>query len=670
MKVNCAIWMFRLLAVMTTKVLVMGQPPTSGTIGGVVGTDQPAPPTPAVITLTAAPPPTSGTPEDVGTAQPPTLGGGGVVITVPTEPPPTSGNIEVSVFEDVNCDGVGDFPVPGLTMTLFDQSGTVIATALTSVDGQYSFLVPLDSAGAFDGTVVITNNPNTFVVNAGVGDPNAMAVALNSGQLVSTGNDFVLSSTDPTLCPPLALLGATIKGTVTVDLNCDGSGDQPIAGVEIQLCDENGNVLASTETESATGEYEFTDVPGDSTYIVKQVSTVGLYRDLGDADGGDPNSITVVLAGDLVSIGNYFIDTQCEPFPATIRGLVLEDLNCNDVGDVPLGDVPIQLLDENGGVVATTLTSSDGEYAFFNVPAELAYMIQQTNLPGFTDVGDFDGGDPNLITLTVAEGEITQNYNFIDKSGCDQVPSTTLGAVIGGRVSDDRDCDDKGDLPISGCVVQLCDEKGNIVATTVTSSLGEYEFEGLRAGTFVVKQVNLLGFDDVSDVDGGDPDRISVRVTRNQVSAGNDFVDTSMCDKAIPFIHFAYPGYVEPPYFQKYEDLLGQDYMKRCVKRQTPPKDGDTCRRLPKACLFGEQTCPDGSVEPTTRCNCQDGVWSCEDFQCPTIDASCPIDSPRSDPVFSVCGTDLTCAYGAQDCCGSDVPSFAQHVYVTNACTK
>lgn len=45
----------------------------------------------------------------------------------------------------------------------------------------------------------------------------------------------------------------------------------------------------------------------------------------------------------------------------------------------------------------------------------------------------------------------------------------------------------------------------------------------------------------------------------------------------IPFLHFAYPGYEEPLYFQEYEDLLGADYMKRLVSGAMIPHVMEAC---------------------------------------------------------------------------------------------
>lgn len=76
-------------------------------------------------------------------------------------------------------------------------------------------------------------------------------------------------------------------------------------------------------------------------------------------------------------------------------------------------------------------------------------------------------------------------------------------------------------------------------------------------------------------------------------------------------------SYEEPSYFQRYEDLFGAKFLKRCKKRRNPPTPGDACQRVPKTGLWGSQMC-NGVEEPTTQCTCRDSIWSCEEFNCPT----------------------------------------------------
>eukprot|EP00545_Synedropsis_sp_CCMP1620_P002863 CAMPEP_0119013700 /NCGR_PEP_ID=MMETSP1176-20130426/8785_1 /TAXON_ID=265551 /ORGANISM="Synedropsis recta cf, Strain CCMP1620" /LENGTH=497 /DNA_ID=CAMNT_0006966809 /DNA_START=104 /DNA_END=1597 /DNA_ORIENTATION=+ len=117
------------------------------------------------------------------------------------------------------------------------------------------------------------------------------------------------------------------------------------------------------------------------------------------------------------------------------------------------------------------------------------------------------------------------------------------------------------------------------------------------------------------------------------------------------FIHFSYTGYQEPQYFSMYEDLLGDEVLKRCVRREYPPEDGGSCRDRRKVCLWGKQRCADGDLEPTTRCNCHDDSWGCQSFFCPTLDAVCPATDPSAlDPMEVICKTDMKCDYGEANC--------------------
>ena len=54
--------------------------------------------------------------------------------------------IEGTVFHDVNNNGVldgGDVPLQGITVTLRDADGNVVATAETNEDGEYGFVVTI-----------------------------------------------------------------------------------------------------------------------------------------------------------------------------------------------------------------------------------------------------------------------------------------------------------------------------------------------------------------------------------------------------------------------------------------------------------------------------------------------------------------------------------------------
>jgi serine-aspartate repeat-containing protein C/D/E len=120
---------------------------------------------------------------------------------------------------------------------------------------------------------------------------------------------------------------------------------------------------------------------------------------------------------------------------------VLEDLDHNGTGDTPIAGVTVVLKDASGAPIATTTTDANGNYSFANVPAG-NYTVEQTNKPGFTDVSDIDGGNPNSIAVTVTPGATNPGNNFIDER---------LPGNISGTVREDLDNNNTGDtrLPAS-----------------------------------------------------------------------------------------------------------------------------------------------------------------------------------------------------------------------------
>jgi uncharacterized protein (DUF2141 family) len=120
----------------------------------------------------------------------------------------------------------------------------------------------------------------------------------------------------------------SIRGQVVVstDANCDpDDGEPPIAGVQIDLLDAKGQVVATTHT-NANGEYVFTDLrPGE--YAVREHQPSG-YFDL-DAHVGDGGGVRLTsnLLGDIaVGSDQHFTNYDfCEGPPAEISGYVFID---------------------------------------------------------------------------------------------------------------------------------------------------------------------------------------------------------------------------------------------------------------------------------------------------------------------------------------------------------
>lgn len=206
-------------------------------------------------------------------------------------------------------------------------------------------------------------------------------------------------------CPPgtvyyvptaLCVPTASVSGTVTGDTNNDNIGDTDLSGVPIKLLDSSGNIFATTTTDS-NGNYILTDIP-PGNYNVMETNIVSFPFDVSDTDLGDANmiAVTIVPGSPVDSTNNNFVDELSR----VITGVVLEDLDDNNTGDVPIVGVTITLFDESGVIVGTTLTDTTGRFRFEAPPG--IYTVQQTNLgdEDFADVSDTDTPALNGTTLT------------------------------------------------------------------------------------------------------------------------------------------------------------------------------------------------------------------------------------------------------------------------------
>ncbi|QDV58092.1 MSCRAMM family protein [Rosistilla oblonga] len=441
------------------------------------------------------------------------------------------GTISGYVHVDTDGDCIRDpdeLRLSGVTIELYDESGTLIATTTTDTLGRYEFtdlapgeytVVELQPAGYFDGDQHAgTTGGDDSVVNR------ISRIPLAAGQ-DSEANDFCE-------LPP-----GSISGYVHVDTDGDCVRDPDellLSGVTIELYDNNGTLITTTTTD-INGRYEFTDLaPGD--YTVVELQPTGYYD--GDqhagTTGGDDSVINrisqIPLAAGQASESNDF----CELPPGTISGRVHVDSDGDCVLDPEeelLANVEMQLYDADGTLIATTLTNANGFYEFTDL-APGSYSVIQVQPNGYFDgdqhAGTTDGDDSGLNSI-VSIG-LLANQNSLNNDFCELPP-----AMISGYVFQDGDVrllsqvpepeDLRGisdglrtgdDTPLAGVTLELRNVLGqaflgeNALPGTyadgpirvVTDANGFYEFTGLRSGTYHIYQIQPDGYIDGLDTAG------------------------------------------------------------------------------------------------------------------------------------------------------------------------
>ncbi len=342
------------------------------------------------------------------------------------------GIISGTVTADTDNDDIGDVPLDNITITLLDSSNNPVATTTTDASGFYEFANLL----AGDYTVVQTDLAGYQSIT-----PNSVPATVLPDE--TTTVDFV----DEQL--------GEIAGCVHEDLNGDGSGDQAIPGVTIELyTDPNADgdpadgVLFSSTTTDSFGIYRFENTPPGS-YVIVQTQPSG-FLDSSDADvtsddpaspadaaNGDPldNRIPVTLAAGETDDGNDFIEVR----PATLSGRVLADINGDSTGELPLSGVTLTLLNDLDDVVATTVTDGNGDYSFANLYPG-TYRIVETQPAGYASVADADGGNPDVIgdvtPVLLAPDANSSGHDFIERAAPGYFYDVLSGLILsGGSVS-------------------------------------------------------------------------------------------------------------------------------------------------------------------------------------------------------------------------------------------
>jgi hypothetical protein len=370
-----------------------------------------------------------------------------------TQPAGSVGAIGDRVWVDHNGNGVqdaGEPSVAGVTVTLYNAAGTVIATATTDINGFYLF--PGLTAGnytvgfsnlpagfgfsgqnkggnaATDGdanpatgrtqTVVVTGGTTNTTVDAGI------RLGLPSG-LGSLGNKVFYDL-------PGGVAGQQDAGelgvaNVTVQLYLDANGDGSITGAE-------QTAIANTTT-NALGEYLFAGLNGGTYQVgfsnlpVSYTLTVKDAAGISDDEDSDGNPVNTAVNGNPAVAGKSYTDlislAQGEDnlsvdlgllTPAntnTLGDFVWFDANGNGVQDVAESGVPgvmVTLYNNAGTAIAVTTTDASGQYLFTGL-ADGNYSVGFTNYPAGFDFtvksasNDLTGSDADRVsgrTATVA----------------------------------------------------------------------------------------------------------------------------------------------------------------------------------------------------------------------------------------------------------------------------
>ena len=391
---------------------------------------------------------------------------------------PTLSGISGTVFEDLDADGVleaGELGIAGVTVDLLDAGGSVVATAVSDGAGAYSF------PGVPDGDYSVRVTDQAAVL-----DGYTLTSALDEVPVTVSGSDVTGVDFGYVREP----LTASIAGSVWYDIDADGvrqGSESGLSGVTVELLDAMAMVIATTTTD-ANGNYVFPGLPA-GTYSVS-VDTLTLPAGLVSTTGGDVTAPITLSEGETFNGADLGYATPAGT--VALGDSVFADADgdgIQGIGEVGIGGVTVNLRDSMGMLLAAAMTASDGSYLFVGfAPAEYTVEVDPAALPPNYDTTPTNGLISRDFDLSGGGNLLHADFGF--------APTAATGS-IGDTVYLDNDGDGMQDVGEPGLVdvtIDLVDSMGNLVATAITDTNGNYAFTGIADGdyTLVVTDINQV----------------------------------------------------------------------------------------------------------------------------------------------------------------------------------
>ncbi len=372
---------------------------------------------------------------------------------------PGEGVIGDTVWLDRDGDGLYDpgEGLEGVRVTLTDPGpdgilGTDDDTTrdtFTDENGNYSF-GKLQPDGSYRVTVDTTTLPPgvTNTVDPDGGANSTSVVTLTPAAPINLNQDFAYRD----LSNP-----NTVGGTLWEDRNADGTldGTEPtrFAGVTVVLRNANGDIIATTTTDS-NGDYLFSGLP-DGTYTIDVTDDGNTLNGYWKSDGSnagannnsqvDPYTVTVSggqtnLTGDFGyyikpgSTGNWIWLDNADPDPNNCGPNDCNQMGVQDPDEVGIPNVKVTMTIAwpNGDTtVLTTLTDANGFYSFDNLLLDEDYNGIGSGEPTYTI--SVDTNQPALAALISSPIEGAGLESPIPPDLDSNNPAGTLATAIQGQ---------------------------------------------------------------------------------------------------------------------------------------------------------------------------------------------------------------------------------------------
>lgn len=419
------------------------------------------------------------------------------------------------VWNDLNQNGIqeaGENGIAGATVTAVTPYWQQMAATVTDADGNYSLaLNPGDYRLSFQTTSGYTFSPakqgSDPALDSDVTEPSYTSVfTVNSGDQPLDFDAGFYQHTDITY---------QLGDRIWEDENCNGIQDggewnKGIANVSVDLLDANGNVVASTVTDSG-GQYLFGNLV-DGAYKIHVHAPAGYFFTVADKPDIFANSV-FDSNGDSkllnLSAGDYGYNKDAGLYrKGAIGSTVWNDQNQNgiqDAGENGMAGVTVKLVDIShyNTFIRTTVTDANGHYGFDSIDLD-NYAVKVYAPAGYEYTQALVGTDAMLDSNVDDKGFSTPINNWVSGFQALNVDAGLIYAPEKPKVQDrvwhDQNLNglqDAGEAGIAGVTVKLLDSslENVLLQSVLTDANGYYRFDNVDFGHYTVQVVAPSGYE-------------------------------------------------------------------------------------------------------------------------------------------------------------------------------
>jgi hypothetical protein len=232
-----------------------------------------------------------------------------------------------------------------------------------------------------------------------------------------------------------------IKGTTWLDGNSDGieqGTETKVADVQETLLDSSGNPVIYTNSISdgsftfnypAAGTYtvQFAPPSGDTFTQEYQGTDPTVYS---DADASGSTALITVTSTGTTAIENAGL---VQPPSVSVSGRIWSDVNSNgiqDTNETGQAGVVIDLLDANGNIVGSAVTSADGSYVINGIVPGQTYQLKILVPSGESLTAEHQGADPTKDSDFDSTSALSSLFVVLPGSAAPQFDAGLLGSPI------------------------------------------------------------------------------------------------------------------------------------------------------------------------------------------------------------------------------------------------